>query len=674
MNHWSYENGLPLELGATLDIKNKGTNFCLYSKNAKEVKLLLFHTSKPDEVILQFILDPVLNRTNTFWHYFIPNAQLVNCNCYAYRIDGEKSLGNLFNKNKLLLDPWAKAIFFPPNFSRFAAMDNSDNIGKSPLAYLPNSQEKEDLVKVNSNFHTHDLIIYEIHVKGFTQSNTSNLAEELRGTYAGVIEKIPYLKDLGVTAVEIMPIHQFDPSDSNYWGYMTMNFFTPHNLFCTDKTSFDAINEFKQMVNELHKADIEVILDVVYNHTTESGFDGPTYSFKGIDNSSYYLMNSTLTAFNDDAGTGNVMRTSYKMVRKLILDSLRYWVQEMNVDGFRFDLASIFTRNDDGSINFINPPILEEISLDPVLSNIRLIAEPWDVSSYQIGQKFSGALWAQWNGKYRDDIRKFVKGDNDMISSIMTRIYGSSDLFPDFMPFNSKPYQSINFITSHDGFTLYDLVSYNEKHNQNNGHNNTDGTNDNFSWNCGTEGLENISDETLKLRKKQVKNFFTILMFSNGIPMFRMGDEFLQTQFGNNNPYNQDNETSWLNWDLFSQNQEIFQFVKYVIQIRKTHPSICRENFWRQDISWFGNTFEPDLSYFSHTLAFKLNGKSVNDNGFYVIMNMYWEAIEFQLQLNVNENWFKIIDTAQENLNTNKITTNKIVVSPRSIIVLKNNN
>ena len=368
------------------------------------------------------------------------------------------------------------------------------------------------------------------------------------GTYTGLIEKIPYLKDLGITVVELMPVFQRDPQERDYWGYMPLNFFAPHAEYGARGDDEQHL-EFKNMVKAFHKAGIAVVLDVVYNHTCEGDHVGPTYSFKGFDPSGYYMQSSDPTnPYANHSGTGNTLNFSQPHVRKMVMDSLRYWKNEMHIDGFRFDLASVFSRNADGSLNWGDAPIFSEIAADPELGRLALIAEPWDVGCYQLGRGFPGTTWLQWNARYRDDIRRFVRGDAGMVPDLMRRIYGSDDLFPDSREHAYHAFQTVNYVDCHDGFTLYDLVSYNHKHNWKNGHDNQDGMDANYSWNCGHEGDESAPAEVLALRRKQAKNFFCLLMLSNGIPMFRAGDEFLNTQFGNNNPYNQDNEISWLDW------------------------------------------------------------------------------------------------------------------------------
>jgi glycogen operon protein len=483
-------------------------------------------------------------------------------------------------------------------------------------------------------------------VRGFTRNPNSGVDASRAGTYAGLVEKIPYLKDLGVTAVELMPVFQRDPQEADYWGYMPLSFFAPHAQYATSRDRDGQDVEFRNMVKELHRAGFAVVLDVVYNHTCEGDHTGPMYSFKGLDGASYYMRSSQPgSPYANYSGTGNTLNFGHPQVRKMVMDSLRYWRREMHIDGFRFDLASVFSRNADGSLNWKDAPIFSELAADPELVRLRLIAEPWDTGAYQLGRGFPGITWHQWNGRFRDDIRRFVKGDPGMVPDLMHRIYGSADLFPDSRAEAYHPYQSINYITSHDGFTLYDLVSYDRKHNWKNGHNNQDGMNDNYSWNCGHEGDEGAPEGVLALRRKQVKNFCCLLFLSNGVPMFRAGDEFLNTQYGNNNPYNQDNEAGWLDWSQLHANQEIFRFFKSMIAFRKKHPSLSRSRFWREDVSWYGIGRTPDVSYESRSMAFCLHGGSQKDDDIYVMINAYWEPLTFTIQEGTMQEWMRTVDT-----------------------------
>ena len=566
---------------------------------------------------------------------------------YGYSVSGQVVAGlRGFDHEKVLLDPYAKRVVFPPGFDRKLAMKPGPNDEKAPLGVLPRQQAAfawaEDLPPRPES----DAIIYELHVKGFTKNPNSGVSPSRAGTYAGLIEKIPYLKELGITVVELMPIFQRDPHEGDYWGYMPLNFFAPHAQDASTVDDDGQHLEFKNMVKALHKAGIFVVLDVVYNHTCEGDHLGPTYSFKGFDAASYYMLSSDPTSpYANYSGTGNTLNFNQPHVRKMVMDSLRYWKNEMHIDGFRFDLASVFSRNADGSLNWGDAPIFSEIAADPELSRLALIAEPWDVGAYQLGRGFPGTTWLQWNARYRDDVRRFLRGDAGMVPDLMRRIYGSDDLFPDSREHAYHAFQTVNYIDCHDGFTLYDLVSYNHKHNWKNGHANQDGMDANYSWNCGHEGDERVPAEVLALRRKQAKNFFCLLMLSNGIPMFRAGDEFLNTQFGNNNPYNQDNEISWLDWSHLNANQDIFRFFKGMIAFRKSHPSLCRSRFWRDDISWYGVGPTVDLSPESHSLAFCLRGASQADDDIYVMINTYWEPLQFQIQEGTPQDWVRIVDT-----------------------------
>jgi glycogen operon protein len=455
-----------------------------------------------------------------------------------------------------------------------------------------------------------------------------------------------------------------------------LNFFAPHAQYASCGDDDQQGLEFKNMVKAFHKAGIAIVLDVVYNHTCEGDHLGPTYSFKGFDPSGYYMQSSDPTnPYANHSGTGNTLNFSQAHVRKMVMDSLRYWKNEMHIDGFRFDLASVFSRNADGSLNWGDAPIFSEIAADPELGRLALIAEPWDVGGYQLGRGFPGTTWLQWNARYRDDVRRFVRGDAGMVPDLMRRIYGSDDLFPDSREHAYHAFQTVNYIDCHDGFTLYDLVSYNQKHNWKNGHDNQDGMDANYSWNCGHEGDEGALAEVLALRRKQTKNFFCLLMLSNGIPMFRAGDEFLNTQFGNNNPYNQDNEISWLDWSQLQANQDIFQFFKGMIAFRKSHPSLCRSRFWREDISWYGVGPMFDLSPESRSLAFCLHGASQDDDDIYVMINAYWEELQFQIQEGAPQDWARIVDTdlpSPLDFSEYGLPLQRSIyqVAPRSIVVL----
>ena len=679
--NWPSIEGSPLPLGVTYIPEEQAYNFALYSKNATEVTLLLYDRESDVSPVVEVWLEPLGHKTKRVWHCRLKERDLNGACHYAYRVNGPMhgwlNGRNAFDPEKILLDPYAKGVYFPPGFDREAAKRRGSNAGRAPLGIFRYNAENFDWGPDTSPLHFSDAIIYELHVKGFTAGSSSGLDKAVRGTYAGLIEKIPYLKELGVTIVELMPVHQFDPQEGNYWGYMTLNFFSPHMSYASNPES--ATTEFKMMVKALHAAGIEVILDVVYNHTAEADHFGPVYSFKGIDNSSFYLLNQNSDLpYANYSGTGNTLNCADPFIRELVLDSLRYWVTEMHVDGFRFDLASILTRSEDGSINWGDPPLLSAIRTDPILSTTRLIAEPWDAGgAYQLGTSFPGMFWHQWNAQFRDDIRRFVRGDLGFVPPVMRRLYGSDDLFPDRIEEARRPFYSINYVIAHDGFTLYDLVSYNERRNEANGHQNRDGPSDDYSWNCGFEGDDGVPGEVLALRKRQAKNLFSLLMLSNGIPMFAAGDEFLHTQGGNNNPYNQDNETSWLNWDRLNEHADVFRFFKLMIAFRKAHPTICRSRFWREDIRWRGVGPTTDLSYHSQSLAYYLSGKSQDDVDLYVMVNAFTEPLSFPIFDGLQKPWSRVVDTSLDSPNdiaspgcAVPVVGSKYLVQPRSIVVL----
>ncbi|MAT15938.1 MAG: glycogen debranching enzyme [Planctomyces sp.] len=648
---WVQSEGKPFPLGQSWIEEEQAWNFALYSKHAEKVELRFYNDLDFTNPVKVFEFDYLVNKSGTIWHCRLPREELAGAMYYGYRVDGPGPgpdfAWHTFDVEKILLDPYARSIFFPPDFSRQAAIEPGSNEGKAPLAALEEESCEFSWGHDEPVRHTSDLVIYEMHVRGFTRHESSGVEEAKRGTFEGVIEKIPYLLELGITAVELMPVYQFDPDNGDYWGYMPLGFFSPHSTYSSQPHHCQQRDDFRQMVKALHEAGIEVILDVVYNHTAEGNESGPTYNFKGFDNSTYYLLSGDPAApYRNFSGTGNTLHTANRAVRQLIVDSLYYWVKEMRVDGFRFDLASIFSRGGDGELNLTDPPIFGQISAEPELANIRLVAEPWDAhGAFQLGSRFPGQLWMQWNGHYRDTVRRFVRGDRGMVGELMSRLYGSSDLFPDDLENACRPWQSINYVSSHDGFTLYDMVSYTQKRNWSNGHNNTDGEWDGSS-NCGWEGDKDVPSEVVRLRKQQVKNFFCLLLLSNGTPMFRMGDEFLQTQRGNNNPYNQDNDTTWLDWSKRERNEDIFRFVRLMIFFRKTHPSISRSHYWREDIHWYGTQHHLDMSHDSRQLAYCLHGSSQKDDDLYVMINSASEAHEFGIHEGSPGQWRRVIDTS----------------------------
>jgi glycogen operon protein len=674
---WAESEGSPLPLGVTWIENERAFNFAVHSEHAETVTLLLYSSQDLVNPIRIVPFDFLRNKSGRVWHCRMPISEIGDACYYAYSISGHASDElHRFDPQKVLLDPYAKCVFFPSGFDREVAAQRGSNAGRVPLGALSAHRPAFDWSGDPAPRPESDAIIYELHVRGYTHNSNSGVDPSRAGTYLGLTEKIPYLKELGVTVVELMPVFQRDPHERDYWGYMPLNFFAPHAQYASTRAPHERHCEFKNMVKAFHREDMAVVLDVVYNHTCEGDHRGPTYSYKGFGAAEYYMRSpDSSNPYANYSGTGNTLNFSQPHVRKMVMDSLRYWRREMHVDGFRFDLASVFSRNADGSLNWGDAPIFSEIAADPELGQLKLIAEPWDTGAYQLGRGFPGVTWLQWNARFRDDMRRFVKGDRGMVPDVMRRIYGSDDLFPDNRADAYHAYQSVNYINSHDGFTLYDLVSYNTKRNWANGNRNQDGMDDNYSWNCGHEGDGGASSDVLALRRKQVKNFCCLLMLSNGIPMFRAGDEFLNTQFGNNNPYNQDNEIGWLDWSQFQANRDIFRFFKKMIEFRKAHPSICRSRFWRDDVSWYGTGPIPDLSNDSHSLAFCLNGASQGDDDIYVMINAYWEQLEFVLQEGRANQWKRIVDTALPSPDDFSEAGAPLAgitygVAPRSVVVL----
>jgi len=666
-----------------------GVNFCLFSKNCSAVELLFFDDADDAEPSRVINLDPDKNRTFYYWHIFVKGVKPGQL--YGYRVYGDykPEKGYLFDGSKLLLDPYAKAVAVGKNYDRHKARHYGyENAASAMKSVVIDHEEYDWEGDQPLQIPYSKTVIYELHVNGFTQHPNSGVNDRLRGTYLGLIEKIPYLKELGITAVELLPVHQFDfqdaPNGVNYWGYSPIGFFAPHHAYGTTNNPVKTIREFKDMVKALHKAGIEVILDVVYNHTSEAGAkDGVTQCFKGIENVAYYSFKKNSYEYADYTGCGNSLNANHSIVRRMIMDSLRFWVSEMHVDGFRFDLASVLARDEEGH-PLENPPILWEIESEPVLASTKIIAEAWDAAGlYQVGN-FIGDKWSEWNGVYRDDVRRFIKGDDIMTGGVVQRIMGSPDLF---YSVSRDPNRSVNFVTCHDGFTLNDLVSYDVKHNEANGENNRDGMNDNFSWNCGHEG-ETDNPEIDALRLRQIKNMFTMLMVSQGTPMLLMGDEVRRTQNGNNNAYCQNNEISWFDWQLLEKNTGLHRFVKMLINdFFKRFKILHEERFWIDDnrgknphVTWHGiKVGQPDWGETSHSIAYTL-GKPNSKEHLHVMINAYWENLAFELPVlskNPSGKWVKIIDTAETSPNDIKnikdgtpIKGNLVELKDRSIMVL----
>ncbi len=630
-DRWRSAEGAPSPLGVVWLEGEQAYNFALYSRYATAVTLLCYASHDPVHPVYTATLStPGATRRG--------GSGTAACRQRSWRGPSTTPTastarpgideGHRFDPQKVLLDPYAQEVHFPPRFSRAACSRPGPTDGRAPLGVLPRPREAYDWGDHRRPRHASDLIIYELHVKGFTARASSGVSPAQRGTFAGLKAKVPYLADLGVTVVELLPVQQFDPDEGNYWGYMTLNFFAPHQAYAAG----DPLDEFRDLVRAMHGAGIEVWLDVVYNHSSEFDATGPTYTYRGLDNRTYYLMGPRPGAYRQDTGCGNTLRCGDPAVRALIMDSLRHWTELMRVDGFRFDLASIFTRDSSGEVDLHDPPLIAEISAFSERADRRVVAEAWDVASYQLGRAFPGVTWLQWNGKFRDDLRCAVRGDPGRVPDLMRRLYGSDDLFPDSLEESYRPYQSVNFVTAHDGFCLYDLVSYNRKHNEANGFGNQDGADENFSWNCGWEGDAGAPERVLALRRRQVKNYCALLLLANGVPMLVAGDELMHTQGGNNNPYNQDNEVTWLDWEKLQRNADVHRFFKLMIAFRKAHPSICRSRYWREDVRWYGPQAGTDMSWESRTLAYALRGASQGDDDLYVMINLGEEAQTFTIQ------------------------------------------
>jgi isoamylase len=648
------KKGSSAPLGAT--VYAGGVNFSIFSKNATLIELLLFDDEKAAVPAKIIPLDPNRHRTYHYWHVFVPD--LKPGQIYGYRAHGPfaPERGFWFDGEKILLDPYGLAVAVPADYNRGAASRPGDNaaVAMKSVVADPGRYDWEGDLPLKRPFA--EAVIYELHVRGFTRHPSSGVAAVNRGTYAGLIEKIPYLKDLGVTAVELLPVFQFDPQDApagrvNYWGYQPVSFFAPHHAYSLRQEPLGVLDEFRGMVKALHRAGIEVILDVVFNHTTEGGHGGPTLCYRGLANDFYYILEQDKSRYADYTGCGNTLNANQPIVRRLIQDSLRYWVTQMHFDGFRFDLASILSRDEAGR-PLPNPPVLWDIESDPLLAGTKLIAEAWDAAGlYQVGT-FVGDTWQEWNGRFRDDVRRFLKGDTGSVSRVAARLLGSPDIYGHE---EREAEQSVNFISCHDGFTLNDVVSYNHKRNEANGENNRDGSDDNLSWNCGAEGpTDDAAVEAL--RDRQVKNFFALELLAAGTPLLLMGDEVRRTQRGNNNAYCQDSDISWFDWSLLERHADIHRFVKALNAFRQRRDVVAEggklslnQLLQRAKIEWHGVALNrPDWSEHSHSLAFTLRSLRARFV-LHGMLNAYWESLTFELPPippESEQRWRRCIDTA----------------------------
>ena len=670
-------------LGST--ITEGGANFSLFSRYATGVELLFFDSeddARPNRIVS---LDPAVDRTYHYWHTFVPGVEPGQI--YGYRVQGpfDPPRGMRFDPTKILLDPYGRCVIVPRSYSRDAACEAGDNtaIAMKSVVADPRAYDWEGDMPLNRP--SARTIIYEMHVRGFTRHPSSNISEEKRGTFAGLIEKIPYLQELGITAIELLPVFQFDAQDCppglvNYWGYAPVSFFAPHEAYSSRRDRLGPMDEFRDMVKTLHRAGIEVILDVVFNHTAEGGHNGPTLCFRGLDNGGYYILEADRSRYANYSGTGNTLNANHSIVRRMILDSLRYWVREMHIDGFRFDLASILARvrprdaEPAGALGY-------RIRSHPrrPQTDRRGVGRSRSLS----GRQLIGDSWKEWNGRFRDDVRSFLRGEENTVGRFADRFVGSPEIYGHK---EREAEQSVNFVTCHDGFTLNDLVSYNEKHNEANGEANRDGANDNRSWNCGAEGPTD-DPAVEKLRNRQTKNFLTIAMLSLGVPMILMGDEARHSQHGNNNAYCQDNETSWFDWTLIAKHAQLHRFVKLLIARRllrdvehEGERVSLNQLIRRAGKGWHGVKLgQPDWSDHSHSIAFTAEIRRMGLT-FHLIANSYWEALDFELPKlpdSSGDGWRRWIDTSLDSPGDILEWQNAPLISdcpyrcgPRSVVVL----
>jgi glycogen operon protein len=670
-----------------------GVNLSVYAKRAIGVDVLLFDDAEADAPARVIELDPAVNRTGPYWHAFL--AGVGAGQVYALRAHGPfaPDRGLRFDAGRVLLDPYGRGLAVPAGYRRASSVAGGQPVIPAPgdVARAMKSvvvdlggYDWEGDAPIGRSFA--DTVIYEAHVRGFTAHPSSGVASERRGTFAGFIERIPYLVDLGVTAIELLPVFAFDARDApgdrpNYWGYQPVSFFAPHAAYSSRPGAQGALDEFRDLVKALHRAGLEVIIDVVYNHTAEGGPDGPTFCYRGLANDEYYTAAAgDRSRYADYSGTGNTLNANEPIVRRLILDSLRYWVAEMHVDGFRFDLASVLSRDEDGR-PVPRPPVIWDIETDPILAGTKLIAEAWDAAGlYQVGS-FAGDRWGEWNGRFRDDVRSFVKSDPGKSWAVAERLLASPDIYASL---GHNPERTINFVTCHDGFTLNDVVSYDAKHNEANGEDNRDGNDQNLSWNCGLEGPSD--DPSIEaLRNRQVKNFLTIELLAVGVPMLTMGDEVRRTQLGNNNAYCQDSELSWFDWGLVERNAGLLRFCRGLIAGRRRARELfgvprdvtLAELLGRSRVDWHGTRLgRPDTSDSSRSIALALWGEQV---ALHVILNAFWEALDFEVPPleSGHDGWQRIVDTSLDSpddlssaVDAPAVVGGAYRAGPRSVVVL----
>lgn len=687
---YQVKHGNPYPLGSRLNAG--GVNFSIFSRNATSAELLLFETAESDAPFQIIPLQKEKDRTFFSWHVYV--IGLPAGTWYTWRMDGpsHNASGLHFDKDKHLIDPWARAVS-QKRWSRSAACQPGDN-SRTAMRCVVVDDDYDWEGDIPLRISSEKSIIYELHVAGFTRHSSSHTNHP--GTFSGLIEKIPYLQSLGITHVELLPVMAFDEQDiprntaalglKNYWGYSTHSFFSPHPGYCVTPEQGTHIKEFRDLVKALHRAGIGVIMDVVFNHTAEAGAGGPIINFRGIgDNIFYHHDASDRSILHDYTGCGNTVNANHPLVARFIITCLEYWVKEMHVDGFRFDLASAMARGEGGEV-LSDPPVLWGIELSRQLAKTKLIAEAWDAAGlYQVGS-FPGYRWAEWNGIYRDTVRRFLRGDHGLVKDLATRICGSSDLYEHQ---GRLPISSINFVTCHDGFTLHDLFSYNEKHNFANGENNRDGCNHNLSFNCGVEG-ETEDPGILALRRKKAKNAFVILLVSQGVPMLLAGDELLHTQYGNNNGYCQDNELTWIDWHMTRIKTEMLRFVQNMIALRKRHPSLMRRRFLTgktvegrniPDISWHGAQLNMPLwdDHEARILAFTLAGISDAEPDLHIVMNMSDQAATMELPIVTGREWCLAVDTSNPSpediiapQNQHPVRTHYYPVNSRTVVVFEN--